>query len=134
MSMSSMTMFNNLYNNIGQFLTAPNTITSYLNNNVQFSCGVQAPWILKWEVDGIEARFLGSRGITFNTFTTQEDQTSTLDVMASLFNNNSEISCLVISIHDHHEIVDQATAFLFVQGSYNVYYIMHILKSISYDG
>ena len=107
-------------------MTTPNTTTSYLNSNVRFSCGVQAPWILKWEVDGIEARFLGSRGITFSTFTTQEDQTSTLDVMASLANNNSEISCLVISIYDHQEI-DRATAFLFIQGNHSNHALLNFV-------
>lgn len=103
-----------LHCRIGQFLTVPSTTVSYLNTQVQFTCGVEAPWLLTWEVDSIQARHLGWRSISFSTVTTREDETSTLYITATLANNNSEISC--ISITTNGQEVGRATAFLHIQG------------------
>ena len=99
---------------IGQFRMVPSTIVSYLNSQVEFTCGVEAPWFLRWEVDGIQARYLGWRGVRFNTVTTREDETSTLYVTTSLANNSSEIVCISITTSDQE--VARATAFLYIQG------------------
>ena len=101
---------------VGQFLSVPRTTTAYLNSQVQFTCSIEAPWILLWEVDSIQARFLGSRNISFSTVTTHEVATSTLYITASLVNNNSEISCISESISSQE--FPRATAFLYVQGTY----------------
>ena len=109
-------MLSHAWIHTGQFLTAPSTLTSYLNSQVQFYCGVEAPWLSRWEVDGTHARYLGWRSISFNTVTTLEAQISTLYITATLANNNSEITCISIAVSG--EEVARATAFLYIQGMY----------------
>ena len=111
---------------VGQFLTAPSTVTSYLNTQVQFYCGVEAPWLSRWEVDGIQARYLGWRSISFKTVTTLEAQTSTLYITGSLANNNSEIVCISITIYG--EEVARATAFFYIQGIVSYVYLASCLN------
>ena len=107
-----------MYHDIGQFSSVPRTETSYLNHQVQFTCGVETPWILTWEVDhdGVAAIYLSSRNVTFSTLTTHEDEISTLYIKASLANNNSEIACISISANGQE--IARATAFLYIQGAY----------------
>lgn len=88
-----------------------------MNQQVQFTCGVEAPSILTWEVDGIAARYLSSRNVTFNTSTIHEDETSTLYIKASLANNNSEIACISVSISAIGQEIARTTAFLYIQGA-----------------
>ena len=95
-------------------MSVPSTTLSYLNSQVEFTCRVEAPWLLRWEVDSIQARYLGWRGVRFNTITAREDETSTLYVTTSLVNNSSEIVC--ISITTSGQEVARATAFLYIQG------------------
>ena len=98
----------------GQISTVPRTEISYLNSQVRFTCIVEAPWILKWEVNGIAARFLSARNVSFNTITTREVETSSLYIMASLINNNSEIACISRSASGQE--IARAVAFLYIQG------------------
>jgi hypothetical protein len=100
----------------GQISSVPRTETSYLNSQVCFTCTVEAPWILTWEVDGTAARYLSARNVTFNTITTREVETSTLYIMASSVNNNSEIACVPVSANGQE--IGRAVAFLYIQGSY----------------
>ena len=116
---------------IGQFFSIPATTTSYLNSQVQFTCGVEAPGILVWEVDNIRARFLGSRSISFSTTSTRQAATSTLYITASLANNNSEIACISISSITSHEIA-RAKAFLYIQGMYIIIIMLLLLFSYPY--
>ena len=99
---------------IGQFLSFPRTTVSYLNSQVQFTCSIETPWILIWEVDNIRARYLGWRSISFRTVITHEMATSTLSITASLANNNSEIAC--VSILSNSQEGGRITAFLYIQG------------------
>ena len=98
----------------GQISSVPRTEISYLNSHVRFNCTVEAPWILTWEVDGTAARFLSARNVSFNTITTREVERSTLHIMASLINNNSEIACISVSASGQE--IARAVAFLYVQG------------------
>lgn len=99
----------------GQFSLVPSSVTSYFGRLVQFTCGVEAPGILTWEVDGIEARYLHTRNITFYTETAVDAETSTLSIAATTTNNNSEIIC-ISSFINGQEIARTPSVFLYVQG------------------
>ena len=89
------------------------TITTFQNRQVQFTCGTSGH-LITWTVNGTEARFLHSRGVTFNTTSAGQGEMSTLYINASLANNNSEITC-ILNIFRRGE-VNKTSAFLYIQG------------------
>ena len=101
--------------NSGQFSTLPAPVTSFLGRHVHFTCGVDAPGILTWEVDGLRARSLQARNITFSTERTGMSETSVLSVATTVSNNNSEITC-ISRYFNGTEIARSPPAFLYIQG------------------
>ena len=92
------------------------SITTLLNHKVQFSCGAYG-YVITWEVNGVEARFLHSRNISFYTSfdSITQYENSTLLITASLTHNNSELTC-VLGIHGGREVA-RMSAFLRIQGN-----------------
>ena len=93
---------------------------------VQFTCGIDSGHLI-WEVDGIEARLLGHRNITFVI----HDLYSTLSIEASVVNNNSEIVCIKNAVREPE--VSSTPAYLYVQGkSYNIIRQYRAVASMSH--
>ena len=108
-----------------QFSLIPRSVATFLNNQVQFTCVVDTVGhTLKWEVDGINARFLQSRNVSFHTVYDPNRESShyavsTLWIIASLINNNSEITC-ILSVFGDGEVT-RTSASLLVQGIISIY-------------
>ena len=101
---------------VGQFSPAPMSITTFLNHQVQFICGT-FEYVIKWEVNGVEARHLQSRNVTFHTeFNSMSHyENSTLLITANLAHNNSEITCSLSTFGGGE--VARISAFLYIQGN-----------------
>ena len=79
-----------------------------------FTCGTQEYGFFTWRVDGIEARLpeVQNRIVSY----VNSGGISTLSIAASLYNNNSEIVCLVRDLSNGEEIARTPQAYLQVQG------------------
>ena len=87
-----------------------------MGHQAEFTCKVDAPDFLTWEVDTIPANNLNiARNVTFRTERTGENEVSTLFIVATMINNNSKIICIASHIGGN-EIARTQPAFLYVQG------------------
>lgn len=88
-----------------------------LNNQAHFHCA-SALHFVYWEVDGIEARFVQDRGITFMTTNDQTGTgtTSVLTVESSAANNNTQIVCVALNVENGQIVQRSPVAYLIVQG------------------
>ena len=99
------------------FAQTPESVTAFLGGKASFNCTTDGSHLLVWTVDGIEARFpeVRNRSITA-VYSGANSEKSTLTVLASTKNNNSEIFCIQQNVMTGEELGRTEPVYLYVQG------------------
>lgn len=99
-----------------QFDQVPQTRVVYLGQNAQFHCAVSSQFLV-WRVDEIQAQLpeIQARNIS-HVFSGSFSESSTLTVLATRQNNNSEIVCTQQDLVTGQELARTSPVYLLIQG------------------
>ena len=100
----------------GQFDRIPETKIVYLDQNAHFYCSITSQFLM-WRVDGIQAQLpqIQARNIS-HVFSGSHSRSSTLTILATKQNNNSEIVCIQQHLMTGQELARTSPAYLRIQG------------------
>ena len=99
-----------------QFDQIPQTRVIYMGQNAQFHCTVSSQFLV-WRVDEIQAQLpeIQARNISHD-FSGSFSESSTLTVLATKQNNNSEIVCIQQHMVSGQELARTSPVYLRIQG------------------
>ena len=99
-----------------QFDRIPVTKVAYLGQNANFHCSISSQFLV-WRVDEIQAQLpqIQARNIS-HVFSGAHSESSTLTILATKQNNNSEIVCIQQHLVTGQELARTPPVYLRIQG------------------
>ena len=103
-----------IYPSNAGFIETPSPTNAFLDTTAQFMCTVQGG-LIQWHIDGIElSNIPPERKISSTTTGEKGIRTSSLSILASVRNNNSDVQCTISN--GTTEVMRSPTVELKVQG------------------